>query len=179
MSRQPLPGRPGSVPARQRHPRAHDTAQRRLSAAGIAELLEMTASEVLSSMSVLQPVRGAQAASSDVGHDLAFAPVHVGKSGHAALIAAGSFAADLTCPPTTVRPAERDRALLRALDERGGTLGSDAAERAWGARDRKSSAEARKRLARMAADGLVRPLDGEKPVAWVRTRAGTEVLGDG
>jgi hypothetical protein len=41
---------------------------------------------------------------------------------------------------------------------------------------RRDSQMVRLKLLDLMSDGLVRPLDDQKPIAWCRTKAGTEAL---
>lgn len=71
-----------------------------------------------------------------------------------------------------------DLELLRNLNEDGGFATGRVAELAW-SRSRQHlnkhirSAWARVSLLRLEAEGLVRRMDNEKPVAWQRTQEGT------
>jgi hypothetical protein len=74
---------------------------------------------------------------------------------------------------------KEQRIILASLDEDDGwTTGqiakkSKAFERLGG---RIASSWVRNDLLKMKAAGLVREMDDQKPVCWVRTKAGTEVL---
>jgi hypothetical protein len=72
---------------------------------------------------------------------------------------------------------DRDRSLLQAIGELGGTPSGQAALIAWGFSDRRAKAqEAVRRFRALEARGLVRRLDDLKPICWVRMPAGTEAL---
>lgn len=71
--------------------------------------------------------------------------------------------------------------ILRVLDEQGGFVTGDVADRAgmWRSPEpdnRAASIKARRALLDLQARGLVAPMDDQKPIAWVRTRAGTDAM---
>jgi hypothetical protein len=67
-------------------------------------------------------------------------------------------------------------AMLRALDETGGSVTADVSEHAFGSTRRERSANAHHSLKSMMRLGLVRTLDDQKPVCWCRTPSGTKVV---
>lgn len=72
-----------------------------------------------------------------------------------------------------------DIAVLRALDEDGGFTTGEAARRSgvsFGHNNHTRSGAVRAWLLHMQKEGLVRPLDNQKPVAWVRTSLGSREL---
>lgn len=75
---------------------------------------------------------------------------------------------------------DRDYALLKALSEDGGFTTGHVAERAGinfgGLNRRMRSGAVRSWLMNLKRAGLVDFLDGEKPVCWIRTAAGTAAL---
>lgn len=83
-------------------------------------------------------------------------------------------------------PSTQDRAILACLSETGGFLTARVAtlmrERGIGLgthSPRIQSAHIRQDLLRLKRAGLVTEMDGDKPVCWIRTKAGTAALEQG
>lgn len=86
----------------------------------------------------------------------------------------------LVLPQLAIVPTSldvRDKELLKAISQSGGFLPGEAAFNAWRVVDRRAGArEATSRFRAMEKMGLVKMLDDQKPVCWMRTDAGTAAI---
>ena len=81
-----------------------------------------------------------------------------------------------TAPIQTTKLGCADYRLLICLSEHGGWTAGEVARQMGYTNVRSEAQIIRRDLIRMESLGLVGRLDDNKPVAWVRTKAGTEMV---